>query len=157
MQISSPAFEAGGEIPNRYSCQGENISPPLDWDLLPEGTACLTLLVDDPDAPSEEPFSHWVLYNIPIDWRGLPEGFQPEADWVGERGRNTRGTTRYEGPCPPFGEPHHYYFRLYAVEEVLDLGEGATRAQVIDAMRGHVVEETNIFGTFVRRGASVNP
>jgi Raf kinase inhibitor-like YbhB/YbcL family protein len=157
MQISSPAFEAGGEIPTRFTCEGQNISPPLDWDLLPEGTRSLALLVDDPDVPSDEPFSHWVLYNIPIDWRGLPEDFQPGADWPGERGRNSQGSTRYEGPCPPFGDPHHYYFRLYAVDEPLNLGEGATRAQVIDALHGHILEETDMFGTYVRSGASINP
>lgn len=157
MEISSPSFAAGREIPTRYTCEGENISPALDWDFLPEGTKSLALLMDDPDAPAEQPFSHWVLYNIPIDWRGLPEGFQPGADWVGERGRTSRGNTRYEGPCPPFGDPHHYYFRLYAVDSELDLGEGATRAQVIDALHGHIIEETEIFGTYVRRGAAGSP
>ena len=157
MKISSPAFQGGGEIPVQYTCEGQNISPPLDWDMLPEGTRSLALLVDDPDVPTDQPFSHWVLYNIPIDWRGLPEDFQPSADWAGERGRNSHGTTRYEGPCPPFGDPHHYYFRLYAVDDVLGMGEGATRAQVIDALQGHILEETEIFGTYVRSEASLNP
>lgn len=157
MKISSPAFEAGGEIPIQYTCEGINISPPLDWDILPDGTQSLALLVDDPDVPVDEPFSHWVLYNIPIDWRGLPEDFHPDADWVGKRGRNSYGSTRYEGPCPPFGDPHHYYFRLYAVDVQLDIGDGATRAHVIDALQGHILEETELFGTYVRGAASANP
>lgn len=154
MNLSSPAFEAGGEIPVRFTCEGENVSPPLDWDFLPEGTRSLALLVDDPDAPAEEPFSHWVLYNIPIDWRGLPEGFQPGRDWPGERGRNSMGNTSYEGPCPPSGERHQYYFRLYAVDSELDLGRGATRAQVIDALHEHTLGHTELIGTYQPRGAA---
>lgn len=157
IKLSSPAFEGGGEIPILYTCEGQNISPPLDWDFLPDGTQSLALIMDDPDVPADEPFSHWVLYNIPIDWRGLPEDFRPDAGWPGDRGRNSRGSTRYEGPCPPFGDPHHYYFRLYAVDTLVELGEGATRAQVIDALQGHILEETDMFGTYVRSGASTNP
>lgn len=157
LKISTPAFEAGGEIPIQYTCEGQNISPPLDWDFLPYGTKSLALIMDDPDVPSEEPFSHWVLYNIPIEWRGLPGDFQPGVDWAGQRGRNSLGSTRYEGPCPPFGDPHHYYFRLFAVDTQLDLGEGATHSQVIDALQGHILEETELFGTYVRSGASNNP
>ena len=157
MEISSSAFEAGRAIPDRYTCEGENISPPLDWDFLPEGTKSLALIMDDPDAPADEPFSHWVLYNIPIDWRGLPEDFQPGASWDGERGRNSMGNTRYEGPCPPIGENHQYYFRLYAVDTLLDFGEGATRAQVIDALREHTLEETETIGAYQRRGAAASP
>lgn len=152
MKMSSPAFEAAGPLPARFSCEGENISPPLDWDVPPEGTKSLALLMDDPDAPGEVPFSHWVLYNLPINFRGLPENFQPGADFVGERGRNSMGKIRYEGPCPPMGETHRYFFRLYAVDIQLELGEGATRAQVIDALRGHILEETELSVTFGRSG-----
>lgn len=157
MKITSSAFEAGGALPTRFTCEGENISPPLDWDVLPDGTKSLALILDDPDAPAEEPFSHWVLYNIPIDWRGLPEDFHPQADWEGERGRNSRGTTSYEGPCPPMGENHRYYFRLYAVDASLDMGEGATRAQLIDALHDRTLEETELIGTYHRIGKSTSP
>ena len=124
---------------------------------MPEGTKSLALILDDPDAPAEEPFSHWILYNIPIDWRGLPENFQPGADWDGERGRNSRGNTNYEGPCPPLSESHRYYFRLYAVDMQLELGEGVTRAQLIDALHDHILEETELIATYQRLGATTSP
>lgn len=156
MRMSSPAFDAGGSLPVRFTCEGENVSPPLDWDVPPEGTRSLALLMDDPDAPGEQPFSHWVMYNLPIDYRGLPENFQPGADFVGERGRNSLGKTHYEGPCPPMGETHRYFFRLYAINRQLDLGEGATRAQVLDAVRDHILEETELSMTFRRSGEAAS-
>lgn len=151
LTLSSPAFESGQTIPDRYTCNGENVSPPLELGSLPEGVQTLALIVDDPDAP-RGPFSHWVMYNIPPSLYRLAEDFKPEnlPNWTGQLGRNSYGNQRYEGPCPPMDSTHTYFFRLYALDQRLDLGPGATREQVIDAMAGHIMENTEIQGTFTR-------
>jgi Raf kinase inhibitor-like YbhB/YbcL family protein len=149
--LRSKAFEAGGRIPDRYTCEGENLSPPLEWSAKPEGTQSYALLCDDPDAPSGV-FSHWVLYDIPSYATQLPLGVEQEEriDQVGVHGRNSYGNTHYEGPCPPQGSTHGYYFRLYALDTELDLPSGANRGQILETMEGHILDQAELQGNFSR-------
>jgi Raf kinase inhibitor-like YbhB/YbcL family protein len=147
IDLTSPAFSPGGRIPDKYTCSGVNISPELRWSSPPNGAKSLTLIFDDPDAPSGL-FTHWVLYNLPADLDGLPENYRPSGDV--RVGRSSTGEARYSGPCPPRGSTHHYYFRLYALDQALDLGTGASRQQVITAMDGHILAETELIGLFGR-------
>lgn len=151
MILNSAAFQSGGMIPDKYTCDGDNISPPLAWDSVPEGTEAVVLIVDDPDAPAG-PFTHWVLYNLNPEYRALGEGISPgeEIGEVALEGRNDFGNIRYEGPCPPAGDAHTYFFRLFAVDQPLELSAGATRAQVLDAIQGHVLEATELQGLYGR-------
>lgn len=148
-------FEPGEAIPGTFTCEGENVSPPLAWSGAPETTKTFALIVDDPDAPGRT-FVHWVCYNIPIDTTQLARGADlsqhvTDAAWGPEEGSNDFGDIGYGGPCPPRGDdPHRYFFRLYALDVTLDLAPGATRQQVMDAMEGHVVASAELMGTFAR-------
>jgi hypothetical protein len=147
MDMLSTAFNSGDTIPDRFTCRGLNISPPLEWDQVPPEAGSLVLIMDDPDAPSGL-FVHWVLYNIPPELQGLPEGITPDGDI--RVGRSSFGQGGYGGPCPPKGGTHRYYFRLYALDQKLDLGNGATRTQVVDAMQKHILAQTELMGLFGR-------
>lgn len=155
-KLHSAAFTAGAAIPRMYSCEGDGTSPPLAWTDPPEGTQTLALVVDDPDAPGEA-FVHWVLFNLPPDRRGLPEALDVSAHF-GEgtppvQGVNNFGDLGYGPPCPPPGDdPHHYSFRLYALDAPLDLGEGVTKRQLTQTMDGHILAEADLMGTY-QRGA----
>ncbi|TKJ30906.1 MAG: hypothetical protein CEE40_03440 [Chloroflexi bacterium B3_Chlor] len=163
MEISSGAFEPGGEIPLQYTCDGANLSPPLEWSGVPEGTQSMALLLDDPD--SEPPgFVHWVVYNIPSTSEGLPEGVPAEGSlpdgtlqgtndfalFVGEGETFPGGALinrmGYDGPCP--GNPHGYIFALYALDTVLDLPAEATMAQVLEAMEGRILAQAELTGVY---------
>jgi len=152
--IHSDAFQAGGSIPRRYTCDGEDISPPLQWGAPPQGTRSLALIVDDPDAPDPRApkmtWVHWVLYNIPPDARGLAEGIRPAQLPKGTLGGlNDWKRTGYGGPCPPIGR-HRYFFKLYALDTVLpDLGT-PSKAELERAMQGHIIEQTELIGTYQR-------
>lgn len=155
LQLTSPAFQPGGEIPARFTCEGEDVSPPLAWSGVPEGTRSLALIVDDPDAPDpaapKRVWVHWVLYGLPPDAGGLPEGAGNRAAAGGARdGRNDWGRTGYGGPCPPVGR-HRYFHRLYALDTTLDLGE-PTSADLKRAMEGHVLATGELVGTYQKRG-----
>lgn len=154
LTLQSPAFTHQGEIPKRYTCDGEDISPPLTWSGLPQGTRSLALIVEDPDAPDPKApkmtWVHWVLYNIPPDTTGLPENVDRRALPPGTlEGLNDWHRTGYGGPCPPIGR-HRYLFKLYALDTVLpDLGR-PTKAQLEKAMSGHVLEQADLIGTYQR-------
>lgn len=154
MTFSSPAFSDGGDIPELYTCDGRNISPPLQWGELPEGTRSLILIVDDPDAPDpaapKRTWVHWVLYNIPTSSSGLPEGVASQDLPAGTaQGLNDWKRTGYGGPCPPIGE-HRYFHKLYALDQpLLDLGT-PTKAILEQAMQGHVIGQAQIIGTYRR-------
>lgn len=145
MRLTSEAFEDGGSIPATYTCDGDDTSPPLAWDEVPEGTAAFALIVEDPDARD---FVHWVLADIPGDEGGLPEG---EGDSIGVPGRNSFGRTGWGGPCPPRGE-HRYVFTLYALSAPLELSGEADAAAVRDAMDGKVLAEARLTGVYTRGG-----
>jgi Raf kinase inhibitor-like YbhB/YbcL family protein len=144
MSLTSPAFNDGEPIPQKYSCDGEDVSPDLDWFGIPQGTKSLTLIMDDPDAPVGT-WVHWVLFNIPADMPGLQVGMTG----VGVDGSNSWNRTGYGGPCPP-GGTHRYFFKLYALDLVLDLEPGADKEAVLEAMDGHVIGEAVLMGTYTR-------
>jgi len=147
MKITSSAFTAGGPIPRRYTGEGEDVSPPLAWDAVPDGTKEFALICDDPDAPLPEPWVHWVVYRIPPDVRSLPEGDIGDA----VEGRNSWGRIGYGGPMPPPGHGvHHYHFRLYALDAPLHLKPGTTKEDLLAAMAGHVLAEAEVVGTYRR-------
>jgi Raf kinase inhibitor-like YbhB/YbcL family protein len=155
MVIRSTAFEDHGSIPVKYTCDGEDVSPPLTWSGVPEKAKSLVLIVDDPDAPDPAnprmTWVHWVLYNLPPDSTGLPEAVRPNQLPPGTRqGLNDWKRTGYGGPCPPIGR-HRYFFKLYALDTVLpDLGD-ATKAQLEHAMVDHVLSQAQIVGTYERQ------
>jgi Raf kinase inhibitor-like YbhB/YbcL family protein len=152
--LTSGAFPAGGGIPARYTCDGTDVSPALAWSGTPAGTAAFALLVDDPDAPGGT-WVHWVLFNLPGTLTALPEGVPgtdaPRGLGGALQGRNDFRKVGYGGPCPPAGPAHRYFFRLYALDAALPLRAGAERGDVERAMRGHVLAETTLMGTYARR------
>jgi len=151
LTLTSPAFEPGAPIPSIYSCEGEDISPPLAWDGLPEGTKSLALIVDDPDAPDPKApkrvWVHWLLYNIPADAKGLVEDADKHGLFKGTvRGVNDFKEANYRGPCPPIGR-HRYFHKLYALDAALDVAE-PTKAALEAAMKGHVLAQADLVGTY---------
>jgi len=152
LTISSPAFSPMGAIPRQYTCEGNDVSPPLQWANAPAGARSLALIVDDPDAPDpakpKRTYVHWVLYDIPTSATGLPEGATTRSLPRGTReGTNDWKRTGYGGPCPPIGR-HRYFFKLYALDtELGDLG-AATKAEVETAMAKHVLEVAELVGTY---------
>jgi Raf kinase inhibitor-like YbhB/YbcL family protein len=151
IEVRSSAFEDGGVIPARYTCDGQDLTPPLSWDSVPNGTKSLALTVDDPDAPRGT-FVHWMIYDLPPDTRRLPEDVPKRRTLSGgvQQGVNGAGGIGYTGPCPP-GGTHRYLFKIYALDTRLDLGGGATIARLSDAMEGHVLAEGQLMGTYRRR------
>jgi Raf kinase inhibitor-like YbhB/YbcL family protein len=153
LTLSSPNFKNGGEVPRANTCEGGDTSPALAWSDVPKGARTLVLIVDDPDAPDPAAprmtWVHWVLYNLPASATKLSEGVDPGALPHGARvGVNDFGRNSYGGPCPPVGR-HRYFFKLYALDtELPDLGTRATKAAVEKAMKGHVVGEAQLMGTY---------
>lgn len=150
MQIQSSVFEAEGTIPPKYTCDGQNVSPPLSWDDPPAETQSLALIADDPDAPSGT-FVHWIIFNMPADVRSLSEGL-PTGNTLasgGLQGQNDFGQIGFGGPCPPNGT-HRYFFKLYALDTDLDLQPGASKADVVTALNGHIIGHAELIGTYSR-------
>ncbi len=152
LTLTSPSFSHDGEIPRRYTCEGEDVSPPLKWLAAPEGAKSLVLIVDDPDAPDPEAprmtWVHWVLYDIPAAAGGLAEAVAREDLPPGtHEGRNDWRRTGYGGPCPPIGR-HRYFHKLYALDVVLpDLG-APTKAELEAAMEGHILAQAQLVGSY---------
>lgn len=152
--ITSPAFAEGAEIPVKYSCDGENVSPPLDWSQGPAGTASFALIVDDPEAGG---YTHWVIFNLPPDARGLPEDVPKDEKLASGalQGKIASGGTGYPvgyfGPCPYKGSSHPYKFTLYALDTSLDLAAGVSKEQVLEAMQGHILAQSQLIGVYTRR------
>jgi Raf kinase inhibitor-like YbhB/YbcL family protein len=146
MQVKSPAFENGGTIPARFTCDGSDISPPLEISDLPAATATLTLVMDDPDAPGGT-FDHWLVWNIPPSTARVAEGVEPD----GVAGRTDFGRLGYGGPCPP-GGTHRYVFTVYALDMILDLPEGASKSDLEVAMGGHILARAQLTGRYARTG-----
>jgi Raf kinase inhibitor-like YbhB/YbcL family protein len=151
LSISSPAFNEGDKIPPEYTCDGQDISPQIDWGVIPKEARSLVLIVDDPDAPSGA-FTHWVIFNIPPGrsqlLRGLP--LTPELSDGSIQGSNDFGRIGYAGPCPPPGMPHRYHFNLYALDKQIDLNAGCSKYQVLDAIKGHILSQGKFSGTYQR-------
>ena len=145
--VSSQAFSSGGSIPARYTCNGADVSPPLSWTGVPGGAHSLALTVIDPDAPGK-PFVHWVIFNLPPASSDLSEGAAPPGGSV--QGRNDFGSNGYRGPCPPPGSRHDYHFKVYALDAMMSLAEGASNCSFQDVINGHVLATGEIVGTFKR-------
>jgi Raf kinase inhibitor-like YbhB/YbcL family protein len=151
LTVLSSAFQEGSEIPTRYTCEGKDVSPTLTWEEPPVEAQFFALIMDDPDAPVGV-FTHWVLFNLPADSRGVSEAVptQPQLPDGSLQGKNDFGSIGYGGPCPPSGRPHRYQFTLYALDRTLDLKAGASKKQVIDAMQGHILAQGRLTGTYQR-------
>jgi Raf kinase inhibitor-like YbhB/YbcL family protein len=143
-ELTSEAFEAGARIPERHTCDGEDVSPHLAWSAPPDGTRALALIMDDPDAPMGT-FTHWVAWELDPAGNGLEEGEAPPSE-----GRNDFGNRGYGGPCPPPGGPHRYFFRLHALDLEPPVEAGAGRKQLEAAIEGHVLGTAELMGTYER-------
>jgi hypothetical protein len=144
--VSSPAFAAGVAIPRRFTCEGENLSPPLGWSGVPAGTVEIALVVDDPDAPRGT-YLHWVVVGIEPDHAELAEGAVPPG---ARQLRNSAGTATYTGPCPPGGPPHHYRFTVYALERGADIASDASPEAATEAIEAAAAARGRLVGTFGR-------
>jgi Raf kinase inhibitor-like YbhB/YbcL family protein len=152
IRLTSGAFQDGGRIPYLYTCEGDDISPPLQWTGGPVATRSYAMVCEDPDAPRGT-WIHWVLYNISGDTVALNKAVPtlPELPSGARHGRNTAGDLAYAGPCPPPGKPHRYFFRLYALDISLNLPPGATKAELEQAMDQHIVGQGELMGTYEHR------
>jgi Raf kinase inhibitor-like YbhB/YbcL family protein len=150
MQLQSSVFSSNGMIPSKYTCDGDNISPPLTWDHAPNGTTSFALIVEDPDAPKGT-FTHWVVYDIPSSQNQLLEGIMRESTLPDGsiQGKNDFGELGFGGPCPPEGS-HRYIFRLHALERSLNLAPGASKTEVLKAMEGNVLESAELMAHYAR-------
>jgi len=156
MRLVSSAFQAGEAIPTRFTCEGENISPELSWTEAPKETKSFALIVHDPDAPRANGFVHWLLYQIPGNVTHIPEivSQQPSIKNLGVQGKNDGGKIGYMGPCPPSGT-HRYFFYLYSLNGELDLQPGASHDEVIAAIRGKIIEQTELVGLYTKGAKQV--
>ncbi|MEM2690405.1 MAG: YbhB/YbcL family Raf kinase inhibitor-like protein [Nitrososphaerota archaeon] len=149
--LESPAFGDGERIPEKYTCDGLDISPPLQWRDYPPETRSFILIMEDPDAPGGT-FTHWIIYNMPADANRLEEGVKPLEELSGGimQGVNDFGRIGYGGPCPPPGKPHRYIFKLYALDTRLELGPAASLEDILKLMSGHVLAEATLTGIYSR-------
>jgi Raf kinase inhibitor-like YbhB/YbcL family protein len=154
--VKSTAFAEGHAIPAKHTADGDDLSPPLTWTPPPKGTVELALLVDDPDAPGDEPWVHWLVTGIPGDARGLPEGFHettapPASPATLVFGKNSWGTLGYRGPQPPKGHgTHHYHFKLFALDAPIALPPGTEKHELLEAVSGHVLARGELVGVYHR-------
>jgi Raf kinase inhibitor-like YbhB/YbcL family protein len=151
IQVTSAVFEEGQPIPKKYTCEGPDVSPPLEWTGVPDGAKSLVLICDDPDAPMGT-WVHWVLFNLPADTTGLAENVEKKATLENGTRQGVSDFKRpgYGGPCPPPGKPHRYFFKLYALDTMLDLGEGARKKDVEKEMKGRILAQGQLMGTYKR-------
>ena len=148
-QITTTAFRDGGSIPKKFTCDGNDVSPALSWSDPPPGTRGLAIIADDPDAPGGT-WVHWVIYDLPPDTRKLPEAVarDPQLPNGAFQGRNDFGKVGYNGPCPPRGSEHRYFFKLYALNSRTGLRTGATKAELERAITGHILVQAQLIGKF---------
>jgi Raf kinase inhibitor-like YbhB/YbcL family protein len=151
IEITSPAFKEGQPIPKKHTCEGPDLSPALEWTGIPEGAKSLALICDDPDAPMGT-WVHWVLFDLPPDAKGLAENVakKPVLENGARQGVSDFKRPGYGGPCPPPGKPHRYFFKLYALDTMLDLKEGAKKKDLEKAMEGHILAQGQLMGTYKR-------
>jgi hypothetical protein len=151
LELRSPDFTSGGNIPRQFTCEGEDISPSLAWDAPPASTQSFSLIADDPDAPVGT-WVHWVIFNLPANLRNLPQNF-PKSEQFADgsiQGRNDFGKIGYGGPCPPPGKPHRYFFKLYALDAKLNLKAGTVKKDLERAMQGHILAQGEYMGRYSR-------
>jgi hypothetical protein len=151
IELTTTSFTPGDFIPRRFTCDAANVSPALVWTDPPTGTQSFAIIEDDPDAPSGT-FVHWLVYDLPADYRGLPEALSRNEQMAGggRQGTNDFSRTGYGGPCPPPGKPHRYFIRLYALDAKLDLRPGARRHELEAAMKGHILAQAELMGRYQR-------
>ncbi len=151
IELSSAAFANGQSIPKKYTCDGEDVSPPLKWTNAPKETKSFALISDDPDAPAGT-WVHWVIFNIPADVSELKENLPKTESVLGKakQGINDFEKIGYGGPCPPSGSPHRYFFKLYALDTELNLSGNVKKEDLVKAMQGHILAEGQIIGTYQR-------
>ena len=151
IKITSPAFEDGALIPSVYTCDGDDISPPLNWQAVPEGTMSIALICDDPDAPVGT-FVHWVLYSLPPEAKQLAENIPPDKTLPNgaKQGITDFARIGYGGPCPP-GGTHRYFFKIYALDTKIDLPPGASKSQLLKAMEKHILAQGQLIGKYKRQ------
>ncbi|MGE5220464.1 MAG: YbhB/YbcL family Raf kinase inhibitor-like protein [Chloroflexota bacterium] len=149
--LESPAIRAGAAIPGRYTCDAEDFSPPLRWENAPKQTKAFALIVDDPDAPGGT-WVHWVIYDLPATANELAENISKSATLAtgAKQGRNDFGRVGYGGPCPPPGRAHRYHFKLYALDAPTGLKPSASKAQLLEAIKGHVLGQAELIGRYQR-------
>ena len=164
LTVTSPTLKAGETIPRDYTADGKNVSPPLQWSGAPASTKEFAVICDDPDVPMPQPFVHWVIYKIPGTAKGLPENIpiDPAAAMPADVAGAVQGTSGfrrpiYRGPAPPPGKPHHYHFTVYAIDAVLDLNPGLTKAELLEAIKGHVVGEGELVAIYERKPSAEQP
>ena len=150
IKITSSAFDEGGIIPSKYTCDGINISPPLKWELLPDNTKSIAIICDDPDAPMGT-WVHWVIYDIPSGITELPENIPDDKKLnIGAvQGKNDFKKIGYGGPCPP-GGTHRYFFKIYALDKALNLKPGITKSELLKAMENHILAKGQLMGKYKR-------
>lgn len=150
-QLSTTSFQAGGTIPNKYTCDGADMSPTLSWSGAPAETRSFALIVDDPDAPGGT-WNHWLIWNLPPTQQQLAEGISKDPRLPNgiRQGLNDFHKPGYNGPCPPPGKPHRYFFKLFALDSELQLQPGATRKELDSALRSHIVTQTELMGRYGR-------
>lgn len=146
LKIYSPDFSHNEFIPPRFTCEGEDVNPTLIFENIPEGAKSLVLIMDDPDAPMGT-FDHWIVFNIPPNVTKIEENSVPQG---AQLGKNHFGRLEYGGPCPPPGNPHRYFFKLYAVDTVLELQEGASKEEVLSAIKDHILAQAELIGLYKR-------
>jgi Raf kinase inhibitor-like YbhB/YbcL family protein len=155
INITSSAFKSGDMIPKKYSGEDKDVSPALSWSNVPAEAKELALIVDDPDAPTPQPWVHWVVYNIPANTTNLPEAVpaeEPLKTPAATQGKNDFGNVGYGGPMPPPGHgTHHYHFKLYALNAPLNLKTGAKKKELLDAMKGKIIAQGELIGTYERK------
>jgi Raf kinase inhibitor-like YbhB/YbcL family protein len=151
LTVLSAAFLMNAAIPAKYTCNGQNISPPLSWSAVPTNTQTVAVLCDDPDAPVGD-WVHWVIFNIPATTNVLPEAVpaKPQLPSGAIQGMNDFGNIGYDGPCPPPGKPHRYFFKVFALDTKLILTPKATKRDLLKAMKGHILAKGELIGTFTR-------
>jgi Raf kinase inhibitor-like YbhB/YbcL family protein len=153
INVESPAFANGDEIPHAHTDYGDGVSPALTWDNVPAQTRSFVIVLEDPDVRQNAPFVHWLLYNLPGDMRELPESIPPDSPLTqfgdAHQGRTSNGTIGYFGPRPPTQDnPHHYHFEVFALDSYLDVASGADREQLLKAMAGHVLAKGELVGIY---------
>ncbi|HKS75519.1 MAG TPA: YbhB/YbcL family Raf kinase inhibitor-like protein [Terriglobales bacterium] len=151
MNLTSSSFASGGNIPKKYTCDADDNSPALSWSGAPQGTKSFALIADDPDAPVGT-WTHWLLYDLPATSTRLPENVSKvdEPPTGGRQGRNDFHKTGYGGPCPPPGKPHRYFFKLYALDQTLNLKAGGSKKELEQAMRAHILAQAELVGKYGR-------
>ena len=151
IKITSSAFEDGGLIPAKYTCDGADISPSLQWEVVPEGTRSVALICDDPDAPMGT-FVHWVIFGLPAEVRELAENIPSDETLPSgaKQGTSDFGRIGYGGPCPPSGT-HRYFFKIYALDTEIDLAAGASKRELLGAMEGHILGQGQLIGKYKRQ------